>query len=165
MTTFTVWKYDDPQGAEHAFRAIRYAADDNLVEVVDHATVSWPAGAAEPDTHHAHDSNRQGVGWGAFWGFVFGSLFFMPVVGSAVGAGIGGLTKASEGTGISQEQMDRLRAEIIPGTSALFLVTEYGDLDRLAERLHGMGSRLISTNLTDAERDELLEAFGDHRTA
>lgn len=55
MTTFTVWKYDDPKGAEHAFDAIKYAAADDLVKIVDHAIVTWPQGAAKPDTHHAHD--------------------------------------------------------------------------------------------------------------
>ena len=46
-----------------------------------------------------------------------------------------------------------------PGTSALFVVTEQGDLDAVGERLH-MHSRLIATNLTDAERRVLMETFG-----
>ena len=47
-----------------------------------------------------------------------------------------------------------------PGTSALFLVTEEGDLDRVGERFHGSHSKLIDTNLTDGERQVLLETFG-----
>jgi hypothetical protein len=42
----------------------------------------------------------------------------------------------------------------------LFAVTEEADLDRLGERLSGMGSTLVATNLTDAERAVLLETFG-----
>jgi hypothetical protein len=42
----------------------------------------------------------------------------------------------------------------------MFLVTEQGSLDRLGERMRGMHSTLIATNLTDAERDMLLETFG-----
>jgi uncharacterized membrane protein len=49
---------------------------------------------------------------------------------------------------------------VTPGTSALFVVTEQGDLDRVGERFHNMHSKLIATNLTDAERQELLETFG-----
>ncbi|GAA4600525.1 putative membrane protein [Actinoplanes octamycinicus] len=163
MTTFTVWKYDDPKGAEHAFDAIKYAAADDLVKIVDHAIVTWPQGAAKPDTHHAHDRTWRGTGWGAFWGVVLGSLFFIPVIGGVVGAGVGALAKATEGTGISKETLEKIRLEVTEGTSALFLVTDEGNLDRLGERFHGMGNQLIATNLTDEERDELLETFGDHR--
>ena len=54
----------------------------------------------------------------------------------------------------------KIRTQITEGTSALFLVTEFGDLDRLGERFQGTDHTLISTNLTDAERDILLEVFG-----
>ncbi len=96
MTTFTVWKFDSPDGAGQAARALRYAENDGLVEVYDHAVVSWP-----------------------------------------VGAGIG----------------------VLSGTT-LFAVTERGELDRLGERFHGMNSTLVATNLTDGEREILLETFG-----
>jgi hypothetical protein len=49
---------------------------------------------------------------------------------------------------------------VTEGSSLLLTVTQDGDLDRLGERFHGLGSRLVSTNLTDAERDLLLETFG-----
>ena len=60
--------------------------------------------------------------------------------------------------GIGKEQIDRMRSEITEGTSALFAVTEEGNLDRLGERFRGVHSRLIDTNLTPAEREMLLEA-------
>jgi uncharacterized membrane protein len=97
---------------------------------------------------------------GALWGLMFGALFAIPVLGVAVGAAGGALTKINEGLGITKEQLDRIREEVTEGTSALFLVTEQGDLDRLGERMRGMHSRLIDTNLTEAERSVLLETFG-----
>ena len=36
-----------------------------------------------------------------------------------------------------------------------------GDLDRLGERFRGVHSKLLETNLTESERDTLLETFGD----
>jgi uncharacterized membrane protein len=51
---------------------------------------------------------------------------------------------------------------VTEGTSALFVVTDQGDLDRLGERFHGMGIKLIDTNLTEGERQILLETFGTH---
>ena len=84
----------------------------------------------------------------------------MPVIGGVAGAAIGAISKMTQDTGITKDQLQKIRTEVTPGTSALFAVTENGDLDRVGERFHGMHSKLIDTNLTDAERQELLETFG-----
>lgn len=160
MTTFTVWKYDDPEGATHAESALTAAAGDGLVTIVDHAVMSWPEGEEQPTLHHKHDSSKRGASWGALWGILGGALFAVPVVGLALGAGIGALAKATAGTGITKEDLERIRTEVGPGSSALFVVTEGADLDRLGERFHGRDSKLISTNLTEAERAIMLETFG-----
>lgn len=160
MTTFTVWKFDDPDGAARAEWSLRAAACDGLVTVVDHAVMSWPEGADKPELHHHRDDPKRGAAWGALWGILGGALFFVPVAGAVLGAGIGALARATAGTGITEEDLERIRTEITPGTSALFTVTEDADLDGLGERFHGRDSRLISTNLTEAERSTLLETFG-----
>jgi len=160
MTTFTVWKFDSPDGAEHAEGQLKSAADDSLVKILDHAVVTWPVGASHPETKHKHDDTKRGAGWGALWGLLAGSLFFVPVVGGVAGAAIGALSKATQDVGIDKEQLETIRTQITEGTSALFAVTEEGNLDRLGERMRGMESTLVATNLTDAEREVLLETFG-----
>src|SRR4051812_26456102 len=148
MTTFTVWKFDDPEKAEQASSILKNAAADGLVKIVDHAVVTWPAGAEKPETHHEHERSVHSTGWGLFWGVVVGGLFLVPIAGGVVGASIGALAKATDGTGITREQLEKIRLEITPGTSALFMVTDHGDLDRLGERFHGLHNQLIATNLT-----------------
>ncbi len=160
MTTFTVWKYDDPEGAAHASILLESAAADGVVEILDHAVVSWPEGADRPETRHGREDTRRGAGWGALWGLLFGAMFAIPVLGLAAGAAAGALSKVHQGLGISKEQIERIRKEITPGTSALFLVTDHGDLDRLGDRMRGVDARLIETNLTEAERSVLMETFG-----
>ena len=162
MTAFTVWKFDTPEGAGHAASQLEHVASEGMIKILDHAVVSWPTGAKRPETKHSHDSVKRGGGWGALWGLLFGALFFIPVIGVAAGAAIGGVAKATEGVGITKDQLETIRAEITEGTSALFLVTEQGDLDRVGERFHGEHMKLIDTNLTDDERKVLLETFGDH---
>lgn len=66
------------------------------------------------------------------------------------------LRSGSAGAG----ELEKIRTEVTRGTSALFLVTEHGNLDRLGERFHGRNSTLIATNLTEAEKDVLYETFG-----
>ena len=160
MTTFTVWKFDDPDGAQRAAGLLKNAEKDQLVKVLDHAVVSWPVGASRPDTSHSRDYVKHGAGWGALWGLLVGSLFLVPVVGGVAGAALVAISKATEDAGITKEQLETIRTQITEGTSALFAVTEDADLDRLGERLSGMGSTLVATNLTEAERAVLLETFG-----
>jgi len=161
MTTFSVWKFDQPEGAEHAASILKDAAAEGLVKVLDHAVVTWPVGASSPKTSHAHEDLRRGAGWGALWGLLGGALFLVPIVGGVAGAAIGAISKATEGVGIDKQQLERIRTQVTEGTSALFAVTEEGDLDRLGERFRGMPSTLVASNLTEAERRALLETFGD----
>src|SRR3954447_3819687 len=160
MTTFTVWKFDDPDGADRAVRVLRNAEADGLVKVEDHAVVRWPAGEEHPTTTHGHEGTWKGAGWGAVFGLLIGTLFFLPIAGGLAGAALGALSKKTEDVGITKDQLEKIRSEVTVGTSALFAVTEQGNLDRLGERLSGMHSTLIATNLTDAERSVLLETFG-----
>ena len=40
MTTFTVWKFDDPEGAEKATHTLKQAQTEGLVRIIDHAVES-----------------------------------------------------------------------------------------------------------------------------
>ncbi len=160
MTAFTVWKFGTPEGADHAESLLDRAAHDGLIKVIDHAVVSWPPGAKRPDIKHGREDTWRGTGWGAFWGLLFGALFFVPVLGVAAGAGIGAISAATQKMGITSDQLEKIRGEVTEGTSALFVVTDQGDLDRVGERFRGMDMKLVDANLTEAERSVLLEAFG-----
>ena len=160
MTTFTVWKFDDPGGAELAAEMLKQAEEDKLVRVLDHAVISWPQGKSKPELEHSRDSVKHGAAWGVLWGVLGGLLFTIPLVGGVLGAGIGALAKMTEDAGISKDDLQRIRTEVVEGTSALCLVTEDANLDRLGDRMRGVPKTLISTNLTDQERETLLETFG-----
>jgi uncharacterized membrane protein len=160
MATFTVWKFDTPEGADGASAILHDAASAGHVRLVDTAVVTWPDGASKPTTRHGHQDEWRGTGWGAFWGLLLGTLFLVPLVGAAAGAAVGAASKAMAAVGIDADQLDRIRAGVTPGTSALFVVTEDGDLDAVGERFHGVHGKLVATNLTDAEKRNLLETFG-----
>jgi uncharacterized membrane protein len=160
MTTFTVWRFDDPEGATQAVKALRGAEQDGLVTVVDHAVLTWPEGADKPTAEHHSDDVKRGAAWGAFWGVLTGALFMVPVAGGVVGIAVGALAKSTEGAGITEEDLTRIRTGIAPGTSALFVVTEGGDLDRLGDHVRMRNHTLIHTNLTASERSMLFETFG-----
>ena len=160
MTAFTVWKFPDARGAEHALKLLEGAEREHLIEVLDHAIVTWTEDSAQPRMTHGHEGTARAATKGAFWGVHAGALYTVPVLGADTGATIAGGSKAAEGLGISQEELEAMRREITQGTSALFLVSESGDLDRVGERFRGVHMTLVQTNLTPAERSTLLETFG-----
>jgi uncharacterized membrane protein len=160
MTAFTAWKFDTADGAHHAADALKSAQGDGLVEVIDHAVVNWPVGAEQPALHHSRDNTKKGAAWGGFWGLFVGTVFLVPVLGAAAGAAIGAASKAAAKLGISEEQLASINGEVTEGTSVLFAVTDEANLDRLGDRFLGMRMKLLQTNLTPAEEEELLETFG-----
>ena len=159
MTTFTVWKFEDTEGAKHAAKQLKEAQRDGLVKIVDHAVMSWPADADKPKVKHAHDSTTRGAGWGALWGVLTGALFLVPVVGGVVGVAIGALAKSTEGAGITKEDLARIRTEWSPARRRCSWSPSRATSTAWASASAG-GKKLISTNLTEAERATLLETFG-----
>jgi uncharacterized membrane protein len=157
MVVFSAWLFDTPSGAEKAVEILQRAQTEQLVKIDDSAIISWPEGADAPTTSHKHDDTWRGSGWGAMWGVLFGALFFVPVLGVVAGAATGALVKGLNGMGITNAQIEHIRTSVVPGTSALFIVTEKGNADRLGERLHGVHAKLVETNLTGAEAAERFE--------
>lgn len=159
MATLSVWKFNDPGGAEQALNTLRAATSEGLITVEDAAWVSWEEGKKKPKTHQAQSTTAAGATWGGLWGLLFGLLFFVPLLGVAVGAGMGAIGGALADVGIDDGFIRRVRDQVVPGTSALFLLSHSGVVDRLTERFAGTEAELIQTNLSEADEAKLREAF------
>ena len=57
--TLTVWKFDDPKGADEAVRTLEGLARENLISVLDAATVSWEEGEKKPKTRQSVSTTEQ----------------------------------------------------------------------------------------------------------
>ena len=100
-----------------------------------------------------------GATWGMFWGLLFGILFFVPIFGMAIGAAFGALGgKLAKGT-IDKQFQDQVRAQVKPGTSALFLIVEQMTADKALEGLSKFGGTVIKTSLSKEAEAELQEAL------
>ena len=164
MATLSVWKFETPEGAEQAERALLDLQKQQLIEVQDAATVSWQPDKKKPKTRQAHNLAAVGALGGTFWGLLFGLLFFIPLVGVVVGAAAGAIGGALTDVGIDDDFIRSVREKVTPGTSALFLLASSQVPDRVVAGLkeRGIHAELIQTNLSEADEAKLREAFEEN---
>lgn len=163
MATLSAWLFDSPDGAAHAESLLLSLQEQRVLVVQDAATVSWPQGAKKPKTRELTSAGWAGAGMGGMWGLLFGHLFFVPLLGVAVGAGIGALMGHFSDYGISKDFIDSVKSKVVPGTSALFLMTSNANTEKVAEEVKkaGLKAELIQSNLSDAQAEELRRTFSD----
>jgi uncharacterized membrane protein len=161
MATLSVWKFDSPGGAANALATLERMQKEQLVQVEDGAYVYWPEGKKKPKTEQMHNLTGGGALGGGFWGLLFGLLFFVPLLGFAVGAAMGALAGSMSDIGIDDDFIRRVRDEVTPGTSALFVMTSGAVVDRVVEEFRGSGATLLSTNLSTEQESKLREAFAE----
>jgi|SRR6478609_1596824 uncharacterized membrane protein len=160
MANLTAWKFESPDGASQAMRKLKVLHDEGLIVIDDAAIVEWPQGAKRPKTRQVDDVTGPRAMEGAFWGFLFGMLFFVPLIGAAVGAGAGALSASLGHVGIDDRFIDRVKGAVTEGTSALFLMSSDGVEDRIRQRFIGTELELIATDLGPTEEAKLRAAFG-----
>ena len=159
MATMTVWKFPSPEGAEVAELTLKQLQQQELIKIHDAALVTFPEGAKKPKTRQLSGLTAAGALGGAFWGMLFGLIFFVPLLGLAIGAGMGALAGSLTDVGIDDAFIRRVRDEIKPGTSALFVLSSDAVIDKVKEAFEGQPMILMETNLSHDEENKLREVF------
>src|SRR4051812_976951 len=161
MATMSVWKFPTPDGAAIAEDTLKELQRMELITIHDAAIVTYPEGAKKPKTRQLRSMTGAGALGGAFWGMLFGLIFFVPLLGMAIGAGMGALTGSMTDVGIDDAFIRRMREEIQPGTSALFVLSSGAVVDRVKEAFAGQQMVLVETNLSHEQEDKLREVFSE----
>ena len=131
-----------------------------IVQVHDAATVVWEEGKKKPRTRQLSSPTAAGALGGCFWGLLFGLIFFVPLLGAAIGAATGALAGSLSDVGIDDEFINKVRDQVTPGTSALFVLTSDAVVDRIKEAFAGLDpGELIFTDLDDEQEAALREVF------
>jgi uncharacterized membrane protein len=159
MTTLTVWKFDNPTGADSAVNTLEILAKQELIQIHDAATVSWPEGAKKPKTRQLRNLTAGGAMSGMFWGMLFGLIFLVPFIGAAIGAATGALAGSLADVGIDDQFIKSVRDRIEPGTSALFLMSSDAVVDKVKAALDQDGHKpeLLQSNLSEDQEQKLRE--------
>ncbi len=159
MRQMLVFTFDDQQGAAKARDRLYEIRKEELIHIADACVMSRNK-KGKPKFKQARNLVKSGALGGAFWGALIGLLFLMPFAGMAIGAVIGALTGRMGDIGLSDEFMKEVSESVGPNESALFLLVDSWNEERVLEELNEFNPELIKTNLTEAEENRLREAFG-----
>lgn len=162
MATLTVWRFDSPDGAVRAAQVLEDLGRDDAAELHDAAVVTWELRHRKPHTRQLASPALTGSLGAGFWGLFFGLVFFLPLLGAAVGTAGGALAGVLSDVGIDDHFINRIRDQVTPGTSALFVLGTAAAVDRLhAGFAAGPRADRIATDLDDEHEAALREVFGD----
>jgi uncharacterized membrane protein len=91
-------------------------------------------------------------------GFLAGLVLAAPLTGATIGALLGSAGTAAVGDlGISQDFIQEVEKQMQPGTSALFVLDDAGDMEIILHKIRGLGGKVLRTNV-DPERARLIQS-------
>jgi uncharacterized membrane protein len=144
--------------ADLAVTELEQMQREALISIADWARViRRPDGKV--DIRQGNNPTAAGALGGTFWGLLFGLLFFVPVFGLVVGAATGALAGALTDVGIDDKMIKGLGAQIVPGSSALFVYVIEATGDKVTERLRGFEPEVLRTSLSNDAEERLKKSL------
>jgi uncharacterized membrane protein len=159
MSEMIVLGFDNEAAADQFGVTLAQLQKDMIVQLQDAAeVVRDPDG--KPHVKHGHNLVGAGALGGAFWGMLFGLLFFIPFLGLAIGVGMGALMGKMGKTGIDKAVLEQMKDAVPAGKAGWFLVISQMTEDKFFAAVEGTQAKVVRTNLSAEQEQELKEAFG-----
>jgi uncharacterized membrane protein len=137
MTTLTAWRFAGTEGADAAVLRLKRLDAQELIDLQDVAVLRWPQYAAGPSAQeHVTDE----------------------------GSKVSSLAKKLRKSVIDSSMVESVKGDMMPGTSALVLLTADAVIDTVARAFEGQDMELIRSDLSVQQQDQVRAAFHD-RTA
>jgi len=148
--------YDDPEQAERARLEItRLAGPGHYLVLLDVAVLTRTAeGSYTLNREPFPPTNNVLVG--GTLGFLTGLALAAPMTGAAIGALLGTASTAANAVGIEDVFIQDVERLMKPGTSAVLVLDEQGDLEVILHAIRGLGGTVLKTNV-DLERAKLIQ--------
>jgi uncharacterized membrane protein len=92
-------------------------------------------------------------------GFLAGLVVGVPITGATIGAMVGGTGSVAvlASAGIGEDFIKDVERLMKPGTSALFVLDDEGDMDVILHKIRGLGGTVLKTNV-DVEHAKLIQS-------
>lgn len=162
MATLSVWKFDASSEADEAAVRLQELVGRGGAVIHDAATVSWERTARKPTGHQLQATGSPETLVGSFWGLLFGLIFFVPLLGAAMGAATGAVAGPLTDIGLDDTFVNKVRDQITPGTSALFVLSPDSTLGAVEAELAAVQPvELILAHLSAEQERALRWVFTD----
>ena len=150
--------YDDPEQAEHARAEITaLAGPQQYLLLLDVAILRRTADGSYTLNREPFPLTSNIFG-GATIGFLAGLALAVPMTGAAIGALLGtAASTVANAVGIEDAFTQDVKRLMKPGTSALLVLDDQGDLEVILHSIRGLGGTVLKTNV-DLERAKLIQA-------
>jgi uncharacterized membrane protein len=160
-TTAHLWAvgYDDMERANQVRDEItRLGWDEHYLLLDDVAVVVRHADGSFTDDRKHFPAAGNILGCTAV-GFLAGLVVAAPLTGATIGALLGGAgsAAAASSAGISNDFIQEVQGLMKPGTSALFVLDDEGDMEVILHAIRGLGGTVVKTNV-DLERAKLIQS-------
>jgi uncharacterized membrane protein len=130
----TAWRCGGTEGADDAVLRLKQLDAQKLIDVQDVAVLRWPQWAAEPSAQEHVTAEGSKV-----------SSFFKNL----------GLPD------IDKSMIEAVKGDMMPGTSALVVLSSQTAVDAVAKAFEGQGVELIRSDLSVQQEEQLRAAFSD----
>ncbi len=154
MSDLIVIGYKDVATANQALNVVLTLNRDLVVQLNGIAIVSVDD-KGKLDVETPHKITGQSAASGALWGTLLGVLFFVPVIGLAIGGAMGALFGKLNQNGIDQHFRGKVQSLLKPGTAALVIMTSKITEDKFGEAMQPFGGELLKTSLSEESEREL----------
>ena len=158
MSSLVVVGFPTVAEAEQVRRELVDIQRERLLAIDDAVVVERQADGGV-HLHQAVNLTASGAVSGGFWGSLVGMLFLNPLLGGAVGAGLGAVSGLLTDLGIQDDFLREVGGTLPNGGAALCLLLREATPDRVVERLraHAPNAKLLRTNLSHTDEDQLRE--------
>jgi uncharacterized membrane protein len=149
--------YDDTERAEQVRAEIDRLGETHCLRLLDTAVVvRYPDGCVTLDGEPLVATAR--LGGRTFASFLAGlALGAPPLTGAAVWAWVRRTGDAAAEVGIDDAFIREVETLMKPGTSALFVLDQEGDMSAILQGIRGLGGKVLKTNV-DLERAQLIQS-------
>ncbi len=132
----TAWRFGGTEGADEAVLKLKQLNSQDLIDVQDVTVIRWPQYAPAPTaTEHVTDE------------------------GSKVSAMVHKLRTGRIDSGM----IESVKGDLMPGTSAVVVMSSDAAVDTVARAFRGQPIELIRSDLSVQQQDALRAAFGGPR--
>jgi uncharacterized membrane protein len=163
-SVLAAWIFPTPDGATHAQHIVDRPRHPTLV-IDDMAVVSWPGSRPQPMAWQVQDLDPERQLTGAFWGLLFGLTLLLPLCGDHPVLGPSAATADSclLALGLGPTLSRDLRENLVPGTSALLVLSLPTQLSIIGDDLQRFSVSPLVAGLTHEQVDRLRQGFGESR--